>query len=308
MVCGCKECMKFDMKFVGWKDGNLVRTAPSGISQGTIKLLSEEHAELPYWELVEERITLKVPTATSKDSIFETDNLKIFVAIPYLKMGNDCEKYLSEAIRTINNQDTTVEMLPVRLEGKGGRKDSIKTRIAKSLNFLVDEFLRTDATHFFTGNADNTYPEDTINRLIRHNVDVASGISPIHADWNKTTVAVEKKTSGLDWLRRSDIIGRVIGENEIVSTGEFCSLAKRRVFEKYYSCQDALRWRTRKDKRIPYSYDLQFWIDAWLMGFETRIDGNVVCGHLPEFPLDFEGYPDTMHDKIRDIKWKSFGV
>ena len=231
-------------------------------------------------------------------------SLKVFVGIPFLKTGKKCEKYLLDAKKSINQQETSVEVLPVVTAGKGKREDTQKVRVAKSLNFLVDEFLKTDSTHLFIGNADTTYPKDTIERLIRLDVDLASGVSPGHADWNNIVVGTEKDKGGIDWLRRSDIVGRVIGENEIVSTGNYCILAKRRVFKRHFDDQAPLRWRTKKEHgRRLYGAELQFWIDAYETGFKTRIDGSVSCGHLPEFPLDFEGYPDTVFKKIRAQKW-----
>ncbi|GAG96908.1 unnamed protein product, partial [marine sediment metagenome] len=149
-----------------------------------------------------------------------------------------------------------------------------------------------------------TYPRDTIERLIRLDVDLASGISPGHADWNSTTVGVEMAKGGVGWLRRSDIVGKVIGKKEIVSTGNYCILAKRRVFERHFDDQAPLRWRTKKEHgRRLYGAELQFWVDAQEMGFETRIDGNVVCGHLPEWPLSYKGHEDKVFKKIRAQKW-----
>lgn len=231
-------------------------------------------------------------------------NLKVYSCIPFLKTGKECEKYLSHAIKGITEQETSIEILPVRTDRQGSRRDTQKVKVAKTLNFFVDEFIKTDATHIFVGNADTTYPEDTIERLIRLDVDLASGISPGHADWNNIVVGVEKDTGGVDWLRRDDIIGKVIGKNKIVATGNYCILAKRRVFERHFDDQAPLRWRTKKEhRRRLYGAELQFWIDAQEMGFKTRIDGNVVCGHLPEWPLSYEGHEDKVFQKIRAQQW-----
>ncbi len=231
--------------------------------------------------------------------------LKVFVGIPFLRTGKECEKYLSEAIKSINQQETSVKMLPVRTIGQGRRRDTQIVKIAKTLNFFVDEFLKTDSTHIFVGNADTTYPKDMIEKLIRLDVDLVSGISPSHTDWNSIVVGTEKDKGGIDWVRRSDIVGRVIGKNKVVMTGEYCTLAKRRLFERHFKDQSSLRWRTKKEhgKRL-YGSELQFWVDAYEMGFETRIDGNVVCGHLPEWPLSYEGHEDKIFKKIRAMKWK----
>ncbi len=231
-------------------------------------------------------------------------NLKVYTCIPFLRTGKECEKYLSEAIKGISNQKTTVEILPVRIDRQGKRRDTQKVKVAKTLNFFADEFLKTDSTHIFIGNADTTYPEDMIERLIRLDVDLASGISPGHADWNNIVVGTEKDTGGIDWLRRDDIVGQVIGEYKVVMTGNYCILAKRRVFERHFKDQNPLRWRTEKEHgRRLYGAELQFWVDAQEMRFKTLIDGNVVCGHLPEWPLSYEGHEDMAFKKIRAQKW-----
>jgi len=224
----------------------------------------------------------------------------VFVGIPFFNTGAECEKHLPDAIRSIDNQVTSVEILPVETIGRGRRGDAKRARKTKSLNVLVEMFLRTDATHIFIADADNTHPEDAIERLIRHDVDIASGISPTHANWNTTTASV-LDGDGVRWFRRDDIVGKVIGENEIVATGDFCMLAKRRVFERHFDDQAPLRRRLKSEE---YGADLHFWIDAQEMGFEARIDGNVVCGHLPEWPLGFDGPEDLIGKKIKAQKWE----
>ncbi|GAH11828.1 unnamed protein product, partial [marine sediment metagenome] len=70
----------------------------------------------------------------------------------------------------------------------------------------------------------------------------------------------------------------ILGEQELVGTGQFCMLAKRRVFDHF-----RFRWNPPKQK---VGSELTFWKDAWLLGYTCRIDGRVLCGHLPEYPLD----------------------
>lgn len=69
----CKACKKYKMRFVGWKDGKLIPTAPSGIKQGTIQKNFVEFANLPYWELDEDVPDLVIPKVEHKDSVFEEE-------------------------------------------------------------------------------------------------------------------------------------------------------------------------------------------------------------------------------------------
>ena len=70
MPCGCvKE--KFDMRFIGWKDGRLIKGAPS-LPQGTIQANFIEEASLPHWVLVEPLPAIKkVSRDKLEDSVYE---------------------------------------------------------------------------------------------------------------------------------------------------------------------------------------------------------------------------------------------
>jgi len=228
-------------------------------------------------------------------------DLKVFVGIPLLGTGKDCEKYLSRATETIANQKTQVEILPPLVYGTGN-KGTQRDLVAKSLNFIINEFLKTDCTHIWICNADTEYPEDAVETLIRHDVDLASGICPVHSDWNNVTVGWEHKKGGIYWWRRMQLEGKVVGRDEHVVTGNFCILAKRRVFEAYPTGK--LRFVVGRQEKYMYGTEIQFWIDAQDAGLSARIDGNVVCGHLPEWPLGFVGPEDIEFIRTQEAKWE----
>jgi len=69
-----------------------------------------------------------------------------------------------------------------------------------------------------------------------------------------------------------------------LATGAFCMLTKRRVFEKHHPKLTPLRFRWNPPQ--DYGIDLTFWNDARLWGFTSAIHGGVLCGHLPQFPLE----------------------
>ena len=59
-------------KFVGWKDGKLIRQAPGGVPQGTIWTIPYQEAVVyPWWEPMEHPPHLKVPDADEEDSVYE---------------------------------------------------------------------------------------------------------------------------------------------------------------------------------------------------------------------------------------------
>ena len=74
MPCdGCNDEKSYDMKFIGWKDGKLIPTAPSGYSQGDIQHQPLHMADLPYWVLDGEIPNLVIPKTEYKDSVFEEE-------------------------------------------------------------------------------------------------------------------------------------------------------------------------------------------------------------------------------------------
>ncbi len=70
MPCGCTN-PKYPMRFIGWKDGALIKGAPK-LPQGTIRENFLPEASLPHWVLVEPLPAVKkVPEPTLEDSVFE---------------------------------------------------------------------------------------------------------------------------------------------------------------------------------------------------------------------------------------------
>jgi len=57
--------------------------------------------------------------------------------------------------------------------------------------------------------------------------------------------------------------------------GTSCLLFKRRVFA------NGCRFRFRSD----VTPDILFMFDVQRLGFVAKVHGDVLCGHLPEFPL-----------------------
>jgi len=172
------------------------------------------------------------------------------------------------------------------------------------MNEIMDMAIGIDCTHIAFVDADCELPPDAFEELIRLDVDIASGVSPTHNDWNETTAAWELPGGGLRFYRRMDIEGRVVGESEVVATGGFCMLIKRRALLRYSPYHAPLRYHVEKTLKAIYGPELQFFIDAQKMGFSVRLHGGVMCGHLPEYPLSYKGGTDTLHNKIRAIEWR----
>ena len=229
-------------------------------------------------------------------------NLKVFIGIPFLGTGVRCESFIPKAISSIETQRTGIRMLSPWVTSPASMRGSQRDLVAAKLNDIVDRFLKTDCTHVWLVNADCELPPDALEKLIRLDVDIASGVSPTHSDWNETTAAWEILGGGLRFYRRMDLEDKVVGENEVVTTGNFCTLIKRRALLQYSPHHEPLKYQIMRERQYIYGPELQFFIDAQKMGFSVRIHGGVMCGHLPEWPLSYEGHEDTLFKKIRGLK------
>ena len=232
-------------------------------------------------------------------------SLRVFVGVPFLGIGGPSEVNLPRALKSIATQRTTVQMTAPWVTGTASRQ-GVETRyiVARKMNEIMDKGVKSGCTHIWLVDADCDLPPTALEDLIRLNVDIASGVSPTHSDWNETTAAWELPGGGLKFYRRMDIEGKVVGEKEVVATGGFCMLIKRRALLRYSPYHAPLRYHTVRALKAMYGPELQFFIDAAKMGFSVRIHGGVFCGHLPEWPLSYPGHEDALHKKIRDIKWR----
>lgn len=222
----------------------------------------------------------------------------IFPAIPWLIDGNKYEAYLESSMTHAQFQDCPdTRTLPVFLTDaydppvEFTMKEQV-VYVTPKLNEIVEAFLETDATHLWFLNADNEVPPDALCKLLDHDVDIASGISPPHSTKLKSTAMkwMPPPSPEYSWsqpwfkmYRMKEIYGKVIGGTEIVVTGHFCMLCKRRVFEQFSPLYEALRFKYEPPQKIESV--MRFWQEAQELGFVCRIDGSVLCGHLPEWPL-----------------------
>ena len=112
-------------------------------------------------------------------------NLSVFVGIPQLARNDRYSDYLGSVLNCIHAQETNVTILkPYITPSHGGAYQhgdrSRLNAITGRMNNIVDKFMTTDATHLFINDGDVEIPPHAIDTLIRHNVDVASGVYPFH--------------------------------------------------------------------------------------------------------------------------------
>jgi len=222
-------------------------------------------------------------------------NLKVFVGIPWLKNNDRYSEYLPSCLKHLKEQECPVKIdrifktTPTSTITEPGTKRLHKA-LTDKLNEIVDAFMRTDCSHLWIIDSDVEVPKNALCSLIYLNVDIASGLYSFHNE-RRTMMAgpipeglyTSFKPQDIGYIR-----GKILGKDGFVGAGNGCMLIKRRVFERQHKSYAGLRFRTDGTK----GSDVQFWYDAQAAGFTARINCNIICGHLPQFPLseinDFE--------------------
>lgn len=226
----------------------------------------------------------------------------VFPAVPWLKDGTIYDGFLESSLEHLKAQECdAVEVFPPVLSSTVTDEEYANTSqmklVTPKLNELVEKFRETDATHILFLNADTEIPSNALHTLLGHDVDVASAISPPHyvvsakapprlaKQWSTVFHWVPPPTPERDWsvpyfraLKMDEVRGFVLGGCEMVGTGHFCMLVRRRVFDHF-----RFRWNP---PRQTIGSELTFWQDAQMLGYKCRIDGRILCGHLPEYPLE----------------------
>lgn len=218
-------------------------------------------------------------------------NLKVFIGIPNL--ANDgYSNYIGSVKNYLMKQETTVKLMEPYVTpphaGKFhlGQKDRLDA-IAGRMNTIVDKFMTSDASHLFINDGDVEIPPNCIDTLLRHNVDIASGVYPFKNFEHSHAMVFGRMLPGSEcgsMIPRTweFMKGQVFGDKDMWVGGAGCMLIKRRVFKRYHPRIRPLRFTRDND----CSLDTYFWKRAQEAGFTARVDANIVCGHLPNYPLN----------------------
>jgi len=223
----------------------------------------------------------------------------VFPAFPWLIDGNKYEAYLESALAHVKAQECPeAEILPPFLTDAYDppvefTKKTQMIYVTPKLNEIIEKFLEVDATHLWFLNADQEVPPDALCKLLELDVDIASGVSPPRSNIRRSTVMrwMPPPSPEYPWSKSwyksywmKDVVGKIMGGDEILVTGHFCMLCKRRVFEQFSPSFEPLRFRY--DPPQTWGSEQGFWYEAQELGFICRIHGDILCGHLPNFPLE----------------------
>lgn len=140
---------------------------------------------------------------------------------------------------------------------------------------LVDKCLHGDFNYLWLVQADVEVPEDSLEKLLRLDVDVAQGVVSRHDDCKALICGFIDEEKKIWYLPKSAVQGMVL--SGWVFAGLSCTLIKREVLEA------GIRFRYEPG----IGEDILFMYDVQSGGFVAKVHGSVMCGHLPEWPLQF---------------------
>lgn len=197
---------------------------------------------------------------------------KVLIAIPTLGHIHTLTvaimmKWLTEAFY---NKDKGVMFYPTL---------SVKP-VDRARNHIVDIFLTTDCTHLFFIDDDTVPPPDALDKLLAHDKDIVSGITPIiehDATRENDSNGFYKKWNCVD--DKDQHVKPNTGLVPIKGAGSSCILIKREVFEKLQ--KPCYRFLDKDDtgKPVEVTEDIYFVITSLAKGFKAFADTSVICQH-----------------------------
>lgn len=148
-------------------------------------------------------------------------------------------------------------------------------------NEIVEEFLKSDCTHLFFVDSDTVPPQDALKRLLAHDKDIVSAITPIiehdPARQDSDSGGYYKKWNAVDW--EDKFTEPKQGLISIKGCGASCILIKRKVFETMPKPWYRFLYKDDRGKDIFMGEDTHFIAKALGLGFKAYADTDIICSH-----------------------------
>jgi len=162
-----------------------------------------------------------------------------------------------------------------------------KKAIDDKLNRLLEGCRLAKYSHLWIVDADIEVPDWGLQALLDLDADVATGVYPFHGDANNMVGGRLGPTNKIMYCTRSHLKGKILGAPrktprgmipEPVAAGNGCLLLKRSIPEAGFHF---------KSERSKGGSDIRFFREVQKSGaFKVRLHGDLICGHLPEWPLE----------------------
>jgi hypothetical protein len=155
--------------------------------------------------------------------------------------------------------------------------------VVEATNYLVQKCLAEDWNRLWIVEADVEVPKYALINLLCE-ADINLGIYPNHRHDLRMMSGYFQE----HWDRVKPEVKSVYDINQLegqlfvnmVWAGIGCALIKRSVFEKVRFVYDLLEYQRKVGV-----HDQLFLYEAQRLGFKVLLHGDVLCGHLPEWPL-----------------------
>ncbi len=147
-------------------------------------------------------------------------------------------------------------------------------------NEIVEQFLQSDCTHLFFIDSDTIPPMDALYKLLSHDKDIVSGITPIiehDANRKNESNGYYKKWNAVDM--NDKFTEPNVGLIQIKGCGGSCVLIKRAVFEKMPKPWYRFLYKDDRGKDIFMGEDTHFIAKAIGLGFKAYADTSVIAQH-----------------------------
>jgi hypothetical protein len=157
--------------------------------------------------------------------------------------------------------------------------------IVEATNYLAEKCVSEGYDFLWIVEADVEVPKHAFDRLLCFGADINLGIYPNHR--NKLHMMAgyfEEKPNVFKPLVHSvsdleQLRGKVF--ETMLWAGIGCALISQRVFEKLHFV-----WDKYEFERYVGVHDQLFLFQVQQLGFRIFLHGDVLCGHLPEWPLN----------------------
>jgi len=194
----------------------------------------------------------------------------VLLGVPSLRDNDRYHGYLASALERIEaalsgvNHDVFVTGPTQQIELAG---------VVEADNVLVDKFLAGDYDYLWMVELDVQVPSDSFEKLLGLGVDIACGYARRHSGEGLICGFLDENMR-VWYLPLNAVEGKIL--SGWVMAGTSCVLISRRVFE------GGIRFRYVRG----VSSDIVFMFDAQRSGFSAKVHGDVLCGHLPEWPIE----------------------
>jgi hypothetical protein len=229
-------------------------------------------------------------TVVAAEPTVEGPKIKILVAVPACHI--DHVQYRQQVLDAIQanlsfNPNVEVTLSVCEEADNSVAETNTWNVVVEKFNELSDRVINEGFDYLWMVEADVVVPTNALSHLLGDNVDVACGVIPYHffVQYPQFPVYKDLMTTGYIILDKQgqptfdlvnlylrDIQDKLLfgSKEHPIFNGTSCSLIKKAVLEK-------VKWRW--DNKVS-GFDVYFWKDCQVQGFNVATDGFVVCDHL----------------------------